>query len=78
MENNLKELREAASLSLQELSDMSGKSFSCLQSMEAVHRNPSLETAYAIANVLGKSVYQIWPDTTEIIEETITVRRVKK
>lgn len=37
---------------------------------------PKISTAYAIAKVFGKTVYDIWPDTTEIIEETIIVRRV--
>lgn len=37
----------------------------------------SLLRAYTIAAVLGVAVTDIWPNEVEIVEETVTVRRVK-
>ena len=76
MNNNLKRIRKEAGLTLQELGDMCGSCKSYMHELEKDSKNPSLKIAYSVAGVLGKSVYQIWPDTTEIIEETITIRRV--
>lgn len=76
MNNNLKTLREAAGLSLQALGDMCGRSKGQVWELEKESANPTIKTAYAVAKVLGISVYDIWPDQTKIIEEIITVRRV--
>ena len=74
----LKEFRTEAGYSLQYLGDMCGVTKSHLHELEKNGgSSPTLKTAYAIAKVLDKTVYEIWPDTTEIITETITVRRVK-
>lgn len=78
MKNKLKEKRERNNMTLQELADMYGGTKSHLWALEKGTSTPTLSTAYAIAKVLNYSVYQIWPDTTEIVEETIVVRRVKK
>lgn len=77
MANNLKEARKAAGLSLQALADICGTSKGYLHCLEGPNGNPSLKTAYKIAAVLGKPVQEIWPDDTEIVEETIVVRRIK-
>ena len=78
MKNNLQGFRKAAGLSLQGLGDVCGLSKAHLHDLEKETGScPKLSTAYAIAGVLGKTVYEIWPDTTEIVEETITVRRIK-
>lgn len=78
MKNNLKEFRKKATLTLQGLGDICGLSKAHLHDLEKDDGScPKLSTAYAIAGVLGKTVYEIWPDTTEIVEETITVRRIK-
>jgi DNA-binding XRE family transcriptional regulator len=74
--NNLKQIRKDLGLSGAELARLSGKSKSYIWEVEKGSYCPSLNTAYAVANVLGKTVYDIWPDKTEV-EET-TVRRVKK
>jgi len=74
--NRLKELRNAEELSLQQLGDMCGRSKAHIHELEKQGANPTIKTAYMIAKVLDKSVYDIWPDTTEIVEETIIVRRV--
>ncbi len=79
MKNCLKKMRNDANLSLQGLADICGVSKPHIHQLEKEDgSSPTLKTAYAIANVLGKSVYLIWFDTTEIVEETIIVRRVKK
>jgi len=74
--NNLKALRKASSLTLRGLGEAAGTSASYLHQLEGGKGNASLEIAYRIACVFGVSVYEIWPDTTEIVEETVTVRRV--
>ena len=76
MKNNLKELRNAAGLSLQKLGDMCRRSKVQIHTLEKGTSLPRLDTAYMIAKVLDKSVYDIWPDGTKIVEETIIVRRV--
>jgi len=76
--SNLKQFRKDAGLTLQELSDMCGKSKAHTWELEKETANPTLKTAYAIAKILNKTVYELWPDTTEIIEETVIIRRVKK
>jgi DNA-binding XRE family transcriptional regulator len=67
-----------AGLSLQELADMYGGTKSHCWTLEEDRSSPTLATAYAIAKVLDKTVYDIWPDETEIVEETIIVRKIKK
>lgn len=76
MTNRLKEHRKAAGLTLQELADACGTSKGHLHCLEGPNGNPALRTAYKIAAVLGKSVTEIWPDTTKVVEQVITVRRV--
>lgn len=76
MKNYLRAYRQNAGLTLQELGDMAGTSKSHIHAMEK-DSNPTLRLAYAISRVLDAQVYDIWPDTTEIVEETIVVRRVK-
>lgn len=77
MKNNLKQARQDAGLTLQSLGDACGLSKSHLHDLEKETGSaPTLPTAYAIACVLGKSVYDIWPDETQVVEETIVVRRV--
>ena len=76
--NNLKRLRKEAKLTLEELGDMCGKVKSRIWKLEQPDLMPNLTTAYAIAKVLGKTVYDIWPDTTEVEVEKVTIRRVKR
>lgn len=77
MKNNLKQARQDAGLTLQSLGDACGLSKSHLHDLEKETGSaPKLPTAYAIACVLGKSVYDIWPDETKVVEKTIVVRRV--
>jgi DNA-binding XRE family transcriptional regulator len=76
MKNNLNKFRDDAGLSLRKLGKDCGVSAAHINHLEKGLSVPTLATAYRIANVLGKSVYDIWPDTTEIVEETIIVRRV--
>lgn len=78
MENNLKALRKEHRLTLQQLGDLTGIVKSYVHDLQKSNNNPSLEIAYKISNVLGVTVYDIWPDTTKTVEETITVRRLVK
>ena len=77
MKSNLKQFRTEAGYTLQTIGDMCGISKSHMHDLEKESgSSPKLTTAYAIAKVLDKSVYEIWPDETEIIVETVTIRRV--
>lgn len=76
--NNLKALRKAEGLSLDVLGRAAGSSKAYMWDLEQVDGPiPGLFMAYKIANILNLTVYQIWPDTIEIIEETIIRRKVK-
>ena len=77
MKNNLKNYRIDAKYTLQSLGDMCGISKAHMHDLENARNCPTLKTAYKIACVLDMTVYEIWPDETEIVTETITVRRVK-
>ncbi len=74
--NNLKLYRGQANLTLQQLADMYGGTKSHCWALEKGTSMPTLPTAYAIACVLDMTVYEIWPDTTKIIEEIIKIRKV--
>lgn len=76
--NNLKKMREEKGFSLQALADICGTSKQRIYELEKPDSNPTLKTAYSIAVVFDVDVTEIWPDEIEIIEETITIRRVKK
>jgi DNA-binding XRE family transcriptional regulator len=76
--SNLKAFRQEMGLSLSELGDLCGKTKACMWELEKPTANPTLRNAYGVAKILNKTVYEIWPDTTEIITETITVHRLKK
>ena len=76
MTNNLKKFRNEAGLSLQGLGDLCCRSKAQLHQLEKSESYCRLDTAYLIAKVLDKSVYDIWPDNTKIVEEKIIVRRV--
>ena len=78
MENNLKLFRQQAGFSLQELADMYGGTKAHCWALEKGASIPKLSTAYAIACVLDMTVYEIWPDKTEVVEEPVIIRRVKK
>ena len=79
MENNLSKFRKQAGLSLQGLSDICKVAKSHIHALEKQNgSSPTLSTAYAISSVLDKTVYEIWPNTIEIVEETITVRKIKQ
>jgi DNA-binding XRE family transcriptional regulator len=75
MKNNLKLYRGEAQLTLSGLGDLCGITKGHIHGLEKGINCPTIKTAYLLANALGKSVYDIWPDTTEIIEETVTIRR---
>lgn len=75
--NHLKELREKAGLSLQNLADCIGCSKQNIWELEKATANPTLKTAYSIAAVLDVAVIDIWEPQVQVVEETITVRRIR-
>lgn len=78
MKSNLKTLRMRSRFTLQKLGDLAGLSKSQLHHLETARGNPTLATAYALAKVLDVDVTEIWPNTIKIVEDTITVRRVRR
>lgn len=76
MENNLSKLRKEAGLSSQQLGYACGKSRQTIYQLEQPEANPMLKTAYAIAEVLDVEVTEIWPNPFEVVEETVTIRRI--
>lgn len=77
MKSNLKQLRNDAGLSLSEIGDMCGRSIAQIHRLESDKANPTLATAYGIATALDVAVEDIWPNTVEMVDETITVRRIR-
>ena len=77
MKNNLQLFRKNSKLTLQGLGDICGLSKAHIHALENGTSCPRLTTAYAISSVFGATVYDIWPNEVEIVEETITVRRIK-
>ena len=77
MKSKLKQFRTDSGYTLQSIGDMCGITKSHMHDLEKETGScPKLSTAYAIAKVLDKTVYEIWPDETEIVVETVTIRRV--
>jgi DNA-binding XRE family transcriptional regulator len=74
--NNLKEFRVKAGMSMQGLADCLGCSKTNICALEKPNANPTLKTAYSIAAVLNVPVTDIWEPRIEVVEETITVRRL--
>ncbi len=62
---------------MQQLGDAAGVSKPHIHLLENGGSVPKITTAYTIAAVLGKSVYDIWLDDTEVeVIENITLKRV--
>ena len=76
MQNNLKSIRVESQLTAKELASRCLVSPAFICKIETTGQTPALRLAYAIAQILNKSVYDIWPDRTEIEETTISIRRV--
>lgn len=68
--NNLKEVREKAGISKSELARLTGVSRQNIYELEA-DSVPLLTTAYAMADILEVSIYDIWPNETEYEEVSI-------
>ena len=60
MKNNLKQLREAAGLTMQQLGNKSGVSPSQICELEKATGNPTLKTSCSIAHALDTKVWCIW------------------
>jgi len=76
--NNLKIIRKKLNTPAKKLAELSGVSSSLICYYEKGEREPLLSTAYKIAAVLDVTVYEIWPPNIEIIEQTITIRKIKE
>jgi len=79
MKNNLKEIRLELNLRADYLASSCGLSKALIHNLEKQDKSsPKLSTAYIIAKVLGRTIQEIWPDTTEVVEETVIMRRITK
>jgi len=73
--NHLKQFRKEAGFSYRDFGVMCSISHNAIALLEKEETWPRLKTAYAISNILGKSVYDIWPDQTKT-EEVVILRVV--
>ncbi len=62
MENNLAAVRYELNLSLRELAKKSGISWTHIAKIESGERTPTVPVAYALCRVLGKTIYEVFPD----------------
>ena len=76
MNNNLKNIRTAKGLSLDDLADQVNSSKSYIWELEKGKSHPSLIKAYAICHVLGHRIEDVFPDPNEY--ETVTITIIKK
>ena len=77
MKCNIKEFRKESGFSLRAMGEMCRISFTHLSQMEQGKSLPRIDTAYRVARILDKSIFEIWPDETEIVREEVTVIRVR-
>jgi len=61
MKNNLKKIRESLGMSLAKMEKLTGCSHSHCWHLQKQTSSPNLYTAYKVAQVMGVSVYDIWP-----------------
>lgn len=59
--NRLKEARESRGMTMSKLAELSGLSVGYICHLEnGTRKNPSIETMEKIANVLGKSIFEVF------------------
>lgn len=63
MKNNLAAVRCELNLSLRDLAKKSGVSWTHIAKIEAGERTPTVPIAYAICKALGRSIYDVFPDS---------------
>lgn len=63
MKNNLATARSELRLSLRELAKKSGVSWGHLSKIESGERTPTVPAAYAICKAVGKTIYEVFPDS---------------
>ena len=76
MTNNLQTMRKAKKMTLECMAQATDSSKSYIWDLENNNTKPSIYKAYAIAGVLGVSVYDIFPDPWEYEEKVITTRAI--
>lgn len=63
MKNNLAMVRSELNLSLRELAKRSGVSWTHIAKIESGERTPTVPIAYALCRAIGKSIYEVFPDS---------------
>lgn len=63
MKNNLAMVRSELNLSLRELAKRSGVSWTHIAKIESGERTPTVPIAYALCKAIGKSIYEVFPDS---------------
>ena len=63
MRNNLAMVRSELNLSLRELAKRSGVSWTHIAKIESGERTPTVPVAYALCRAIGKSIYEVFPDS---------------
>ena len=78
MQNNLKEIRESADISIRDLHERAGVAQGMIRQIESGGDIISLRDAYAISEVLGVTVYDVWPMMLKVETKEVVVRQVKE
>lgn len=63
MRNNLAMVRSELNLSLRELAKRSGVSWTHIAKIESGERTPTVPVAYALCRAVGRSIYDVFPDS---------------
>jgi DNA-binding XRE family transcriptional regulator len=78
MENNLRELREDAAITMSDLAHMCNISYPVIQKIETSNHVPRLDAAYKISKILNKPLTAIWPNSFKIRTETVSLRKISE
>lgn len=77
--NNVKKYRKELGLTLEELAIRAGTAKSYVWEVEQKHSlSISIGKAYSISKVLCRTVYEVFPDSQEYKEETVTLQVISK
>lgn len=71
MKNNIKTIREAQGLSVNDLATACNLSPCTILNLESGVTAPNLRTAYGISKILGKNIYHIWPNEMKVVTKSV-------
>lgn len=76
--NNIKMFRSSCGMTLQQVADAVGSTKPHIWELESgKSNNPTIKLAYKIAAIFDVSVYEIWPDGSEVEVQSKQLRVIK-